>query len=80
MPKQQHRHVLQVYAHLHLPNTQHGLLVTGGQLHADQHPTLPQGWTSLQKEQSSQHRRPEELLSDGCQLKTSDLDIADMVR
>ena len=77
--KQQHRPELQVYAHLHLPKAQHGLFIIGGQLRADQHTTLPQGWTSLQKEQSDQQKQPDDMLGDSLQLKTADLDIADMV-
>ena len=69
--------VSQVYAHLHVPITQHGLLSTGGQLCINQDPALPQTWTALPR---SQHRKPEEdTSSEGQQLQTSDLDIADMV-
>ena len=69
--------VLQVYAHLNIPKTQHVLLTAGGQLRIHQDPTVPQTWTALQH---GQHTKPEEdVLNEGQELKTSDLDIADMV-
>ena len=70
--------VLQVHAHLHIPKTQQGLLMTGGQLPINQHPSLPQNWTALKHSQCA--KTEEDVLSKGQELKTSDLDIADMVR
>ena len=68
-----------MYAHLDIPLTQHGLVTVGGQLCINQDPALPQCWTAMQLP-NSQHQRPEDsVLNEGQQLKTTDLDMADMV-
>ena len=71
---------MQVYANLHICETQHGLLTMDGDLRVNQNSTLPASWTDLQKKRSNQHTTSEEEPpSDIRELRTSDLDIADMV-